>query len=132
MESAPQPNLIFLGGPVITMNPDQPEAQAVAVSNDIIAAVGSREEILALRGPDTQIVDVDGGCILPGLIEPHTHPDLCGQCYGWIDVSGFTHGDVSGVEQALRKAVLICGAGRVALRLRARSDAYRKSRPLGP
>ena len=111
MESAPQPNLIFLGGPVITMNPDQPEAQAVAVSNDIIAAVGSREEILALRGPDTQIVDVDGGCILPGLIEPHTHPDLCGQCYGWIDVSGFTHGDVSGVEQALRQAVLTAEPG---------------------
>ncbi|MEZ5296003.1 MAG: hypothetical protein R2697_06945 [Ilumatobacteraceae bacterium] len=34
----------------------------------------------------------------PGLIEPHTHPDLAAQLYAWVDVSGFTHAHVAGVE----------------------------------
>ncbi len=105
MQPKPQATLVLTGGPVITMDPERPEAEAIAISEDRILGVGSRAEMLDLRGPDTEIVDVAGNCILPGLIEPHTHPDLCGQCYAWIDVSGFTHSDVAGVEQSLRQAI---------------------------
>lgn len=96
---------ILLGGPILTLDPGQPRAQAVAVTGGRIAAVGPADAMLDLQGPDTELVDVGGACVLPGLVEPHTHPDLCAQCYAWIDASGFTHRHVEGVEAALRAAV---------------------------
>ena len=51
---------------------------------------------------DVARVDAAGGTIMPGLIEPHSHPDVCAHFYSWVDVSGFTHSSVEGVEQALR------------------------------
>jgi predicted amidohydrolase YtcJ len=95
---------ILLGGPVLTLGPE-PSAEAVAVREGRIQAVGARDDVVALRGPETEVVDLGGACLLPGLIEPHTHPDLCAQCYEWIDVSGFSHPRVEGVERALREAV---------------------------
>ena len=96
---------ILMGGSVITMDDARPRAEAIALAGERIAGVGTRDEILAMRGPDTEVVDVDAACVLPGLIEPHTHPDLCAQCYAWVDVSGFTHASVEGVERALADAV---------------------------
>ena len=96
---------ILFGGPIVTLDPGAPIAEAVAVSGERILAVGARDDILDLRGPHTEIVELGGDCLLPGLIEPHTHPDLCAQCYSWIDVSGFTHKRVESVEAELRDAV---------------------------
>ena len=96
---------ILIGGPVVTLNPAAPIAEAIAVSGERILAVGNRAEILELRNGNTEVVDLEGDCLLPGLIEPHTHPDLCAQCYSWIDVSGFTHKRVERVESELRAAV---------------------------
>ncbi len=95
---------VLVGGTILTSaNPARVEA--VAVAGDRIAAVGTREEILALRTAGTETTDLRGAALLPGLIEPHTHPDLCAQCYAWVDVSGFMHASVRGVEQALRAAL---------------------------
>ena len=63
------------------------------------------------RNRDTEVVDLGGEALLPGLIEPHTHPDLCGQLYSWVDVSGFTHRSVQGVEGALRDAIAAAQPG---------------------
>jgi len=101
----PGADTILLASPVVTMDAARPRAEAVAVRGERVVAVGDRYEVLALRGSDTEVVDLGEACLLPGLIEPHTHPDLCAQCYAWIDVSGFTHANVAGVEQALREAV---------------------------
>ncbi len=90
---------------VITVDPARPRAEAVAIAGGRILAVGSRDEVAEYQGPETEILDYQDRCILPGLIEPHTHPDLCAQCYAWTDVSGFTHASVEGVEAALRDAV---------------------------
>ena len=90
-------------GPVVTLDAAQPRAEAVALRGERIARVGRRDDVLELRGPGTEVVDLGGACLLPGLVEPHTHPDLCAQCYSWTDVSGFTHADVAGVEAALRE-----------------------------
>lgn len=99
------PDIILKGGSVLTMEDAAPVADAVAVKGERILAVGDHDEILALRGPDTEIIDLGEKTLLPGLIEPHTHPDLCGQCYSWVDVSGFTHKSVEGVENALAQAI---------------------------
>ena len=47
--------------------------QAVAISGDRIATVGSDEEISALAGPCTQVMDLEGAAVLPGLIDTHAH-----------------------------------------------------------
>lgn len=81
------------------------DAQAIAITNGRVAALGARDDMLALRSSRTEVVDLGTSVVLPGLIEPHTHPDLCAQCYSWVDVSGFTHATAAGVEGALRAAV---------------------------
>lgn len=81
------------------------DAQALAIAQGRVVALGSRDDVLGLRAKNTEVVDLGAAVVLPGLVEPHTHPDLCAQCYSWVDVSGFTHAAAAGVERALRDAV---------------------------
>ena len=56
-----------------TGNPEQPWAEAVASRNDEIVAVGSNEEIAMLVGDDTEVIDAQGGMLVPGFIDAHVH-----------------------------------------------------------
>ncbi|CAN5637416.1 amidohydrolase [soil metagenome] len=71
-------DLIIAGGRVWTGNPQQPWAEAVAVSGPLIHAVGSRADIFRLGGPDTEIIDMPGRFITPGFIDNHTHFNSAG------------------------------------------------------
>lgn len=62
---------------MITMDPTRPRAEAVAISGDTIAAVGSAEECRAAL-PDAEVVDTGAAALLPGLVEPHSHPLMSG------------------------------------------------------
>ena len=97
-----QVDTIVLARRVISMT--GANAQAIAIADGRIAALGSRDDMLARRSARSEVVDLGSSVVLPGLIEPHTHPDLCAQCYSWVDVSGFTHAGAAGVERALREA----------------------------
>ena len=66
-------DLVLLGGRVVTVDPDLPEAEAVAVRNGRIAAVGSTREIEATAGPDTEVIQLEGRLAIPGFIEGHGH-----------------------------------------------------------
>jgi predicted amidohydrolase YtcJ len=66
-------DLILYGGPVWTGDPAQPLVSAVAVVGDRIAHVGDDSEILALAGPGTTLVDLDGRMVCPGFNDAHTH-----------------------------------------------------------
>ena len=70
-EAPSSADLIFIGDNIITM--DDNVASAVAVIGDRISAVGSREEILAMRGETTQFVDLGARALLPGFIDAHGH-----------------------------------------------------------
>lgn len=96
-------DFVILGGTVVTGTAGY--AQAVAVTAGIISGVGSEDEVLALRGAGTEVVDLHGATLLPGLIEPHTHPDLSAQCYAMADVSGFSHSSAHEVEASLRRSL---------------------------
>ena len=52
--------LILTNAYIWTGNPEQPQAQGLAISGDTLLAVGSNEEILRLKGADTKLIDVDG------------------------------------------------------------------------
>ncbi|NOY99181.1 MAG: amidohydrolase family protein [Chloroflexi bacterium] len=55
------------------MEPDQPAAQAIAIKEERILAVGSEADILAYGGPATQVIDLQGRTIMPGFIDAHSH-----------------------------------------------------------
>jgi len=72
---APQDSatLILTGDRLWTGNPEQPWAEAVAVREDRLLAVGSREELSRYQGASTRLIELAGGFILPGFIDSHTH-----------------------------------------------------------
>lgn len=66
-------DLIAVGGEVLTMETVDAVAQAFAVKDGRIAAVGTNEEIERLAGPDTRRLDLKGRLVTPGLIDTHIH-----------------------------------------------------------
>lgn len=67
------PDAIWFNGDIYTMNPAQPRAQALAIANGNIVAVGSNPEILALTTSKTTLHDLSGRFLMPGLIDTHLH-----------------------------------------------------------
>lgn len=65
--------LILYNGNIKTMEEAQPRAEAVAVCNGVIAAVGTNEAILSLKTADTAVVDLEGKTVLPGFHDSHMH-----------------------------------------------------------
>ncbi len=69
----PAADLILHHGRVVTVNQQFAIAEAVAVKDGRIAAVGTNAEILRLKKPGTTLVDLAGKMVLPGLIDSHVH-----------------------------------------------------------
>ncbi|MCI7145267.1 MAG: amidohydrolase [Clostridiales bacterium] len=67
---------ILVNGLVYTMDADHPEAEALAIKDGIIRAVGTNDEILAMKDAGTEVIDMNGGMLLPGLIDAHCHPAM--------------------------------------------------------
>ena len=67
------PGVIYHNGVVLTMDDELPRAEAVAVLNGRILAVGDDRDVLALRGSSTRVVDLGGRTLLPGFIDSHAH-----------------------------------------------------------
>lgn len=65
--------LVLTGGTVWTGMDDMPIAQAVAVRDGKILAVGSDAEVREYEGAGTQVIDLDGRLVVPGFIDDHTH-----------------------------------------------------------
>jgi imidazolonepropionase-like amidohydrolase len=67
------PDHIFLNGKIITVDERASVAQAVAVRDGKILAVGQNAQILKLAGPKTTRIDLKGKTMLPGLVDTHSH-----------------------------------------------------------
>lgn len=64
---------IYHGGTILTINDSQPRAEAVAVKDGKILAVGAGKEILGLKGEMTIMINLDGRTMLPGFVDAHGH-----------------------------------------------------------
>ncbi|MFV0434697.1 MAG: amidohydrolase [Leucobacter sp.] len=73
------PDLILTGGRVYTVDPEQPWAEAIAVTDGRISAVGGAEEVTALAGPETEVRELDGAFLMPGLADVHNHHFVAGK-----------------------------------------------------
>jgi predicted amidohydrolase YtcJ len=67
------PDLVLARGRVLTMDVNDSVAQAVAIRDGRIVAVGSDDEVLRLASSGTEVIDLDGRTALPGLTDCHVH-----------------------------------------------------------
>ena len=65
---------MLFGGPIITINENQPIVQAVGIEGEKIIAVGNLEDIKSKIGKDYDLIDLKGNTLLPGFIDCHMHP----------------------------------------------------------
>ena len=79
-------DLALVGGRVLTMNPSQPFAEAIAIKNDTIVEVGSNEAISRRIGKKTKIINLNGKTVIPGFIDTHIHVADFGRFLTWIDL----------------------------------------------
>jgi hypothetical protein len=68
-----QADRIWSGGTILTMNDAAMRAEAVAEKGGKILAVGTRDEVMAHKGPDTRVFDLAGRTMLPGFVDAHGH-----------------------------------------------------------
>ena len=66
-------DLILTNARVLTLEPGQPLAEAVAITGDSIIGVGSHREVRAFRGPRSETLDCRGLTLLPGFVDSHCH-----------------------------------------------------------
>ena len=89
------PETVFLNGKVVSMDDASRSTnvgsiyQAVAVKEDKILKLGTTEQVRALVGPDTQVFDLKGRTLIPGIIEPHSH--MYGRAVELLDRLGFKY-----------------------------------------
>ena len=69
----PIADLVLTNGNVVTVDENEPRAEALAVIGDRIAAVGTSADISAYIGDDTEVIHLEGRTAIPGFIEGHGH-----------------------------------------------------------
>ena len=78
LATAQEADLLLTGGQIWTGDEARPWAEAVAVRNGKILAVGSAAELAGHRSPYTRVIDLEGGFVTPGFIDNHTHFNRAG------------------------------------------------------
>ena len=71
--SAPTPDLILINGKFATLDRANPQADAVALTGGKFTAVGTRNDVMRLAGSSTEVIDLKGRRVIPGLIDSHMH-----------------------------------------------------------
>ena len=71
-----QADAIYHGGPIRTMTSEGARVEALAVQNGRIVAVGTLDEVMTKKGPNTEMVDLRGKTLMPGFFDPHSHVAL--------------------------------------------------------
>jgi len=78
----------LINGNIITMNSSKPKAQAIAVLDSKIIEVGTNAEINKCIGKNTNLIDLKGRTVVPGLIDTHAHMADFGRSLTWINLRG--------------------------------------------
>jgi predicted amidohydrolase YtcJ len=99
-------DLVLRGGKVVTVDESNPEAEAIAVRDDTIVAVGTNDEIEPYVGAPTEVIELDGKLAIPGLIEGHGHFMGVGRAKMQLDLMDTKNWDeiLAAVADAVEKA----------------------------
>lgn len=93
-------DLVIVNGNVLTMDDARPVAQAVAVKGNTVQKVGTTDEIRALAGPSTRVIDAGGSTVTPGFNDSHVHFLSGGLSLGDVDLAGLN--TLQQVQDAIR------------------------------
>ncbi len=98
-------------GTVLTVDDTRPTAGALAVADGRVVAVGDRADVEGWVGPDTEVVELGGACVMPGLVEAHGHPlmeaiVLAGRI---VDIRPVSMRSADDVLAAIRQEVAVRG-----------------------
>ena len=88
--SSAQADLIVRNAHIWTVNPQQPQAEALAVLNGRFVAVGTEAAVMRWQGPHTRIVDAKGNRLLPGFNDAHVHFSDGGAGLSAVQLTGVT------------------------------------------
>ena len=102
-EQGPSADLIFVGGNIVTMDPAQPTVDAVAVQGETVAAAGTLDDVMALEGPSTRVVELGDGALLPGFIDAHGHFLSVGRGLDTLSLHSPPIGDVTTIDELVAK-----------------------------
>src|SRR5690606_19748587 len=79
-------DLIIVNAIIRTMDKEDPRAEAVAVKDGRISAVGTSDDIRKLAGKDTKVIDASGRLLLPGFNDAHAHFMAIGNLFSSLDL----------------------------------------------
>ncbi len=98
------PDLILARGRVLTMDASNSVAQAVAIRDGRIVAVGSDDAVLPLAGAGTELIDLGGRTALPGLTDCHVHlASDAGRAVGAVECRDFYDPSITSVADLLER-----------------------------
>ncbi len=98
--------MVLLGGKIVTMDESKPAAEAIAILQGRIHAVGSDNEIKPYISESTQVIDLKGKLAIPGFIDSHGHFTSLGRSKMQLDLTRVKNWDevIELVAQAVKKA----------------------------
>lgn len=90
-------SLMLSGGPILTMDPDNPQVEAVGMAHGKIVAVGDRASVRKELGSRIDEIDLKGRMAIPGFYDAHAHVIGVGYALSQIDLSGNAVGSISDI-----------------------------------
>ena len=107
---APSAQTIITNAAVITVDRSQPAAVALAIADGKLLVVGSEAAALAVRGPETEVIDAAGATVMPGIHDGHIHPFVGGReattpnlDYEQLDIAGLVERVTGLLEKSSKK-----------------------------
>jgi predicted amidohydrolase YtcJ len=95
---------IFYNGPVITVDSRDSVREGVAIANGIIIKVGTKEDVMQLRGETTEMIDLKGRSLIPGFIDSHLHTAVMGANALALDLRWPGVGSIEEIKDKIREA----------------------------
>jgi len=95
-------DLILYNANIYTLNKKKPKAQAIAIKDKKITAVGTNQEILKLKTKNTKIINLKGETVIPGLIDCHVHMSAFAHTLQQINLYNIT--SITQLQQKLKQA----------------------------
>jgi len=103
-------DLILVNGDIYTVNPEHPQAKAlVIIDNKIQAVLDSNEEALKWKGSKTQVIDLQGAFVTPGIIDAHVHFNRAGALIN--DANLMMVADETSLRQEIKRVVNLLDEG---------------------